>query len=143
MLIVENTVETWVSPDTIWKRWEDVESWPSWDHGILSSKIYGPFQQGTRGLLKPKGGPAVKTQLLKVQPKECFIDRARLPLAKILVSHFLKNKNGKTLVTHRIEMKGPLSWFFAFVIGRGMKKNLPSEMDAMIKMAEKMEAQSL
>ena len=143
MLIIENTIETKVSPDTIWRIWEDVENWPSWDHGILSSKIDGPFQKGTSGVIKPKGGPAVKTRLLEVRQKECFIDEARLPLAKILVSHFLGTKKGKTQVTHRIEMKGPLAWFFAFVIGRGMKKNLPSEMESMVKKAEEIEAQAL
>ncbi len=39
-------------------------------------------------------------------------------------------------MTHQIEMTGPLAFFFAFVIGRSMKKNLPQQMAAMIKKAE-------
>ena len=38
-------------------------------------------------------------------------------------------------------MTGPLTFVFAFLIGRTMKKNMPQEMQAMIKKAEKMEKQ--
>ena len=57
MLIIKHTVETTASPQTIWDIWQDVKNWPTWDHGIEFSTLEGPFQNGTRGTLKPKGGP--------------------------------------------------------------------------------------
>lgn len=139
MLIIKNTIETKASPAAIWDIWQDVENWKSWDHGIEFSTIDGPFAAGTRGTLKPKGGPLVHTVLTKVEPLKTFVDESRLFLAKILVSHDLTEKNGRTLVTHQIEMKGPLAFLFAFLIGRKMKKNLPQEMQAMVRKAESYE----
>ncbi|MBA3956837.1 MAG: SRPBCC family protein [Parachlamydiaceae bacterium] len=141
MLIIKHTVETRASPEAIWEIWQDVTNWKTWDHGIEFSTIEGPFQTGTTGTLKPIGGPLVHTKLTLVEPKKRFVDEAQLTLARIIVSHFLTESEGKTHVTHQIEMTGPLAFFFAIVIGRNMKKNLPQEMAAMIKKAESLNFQ--
>lgn len=141
MLIVKHTVETTASPEAIWEIWQDVTNWNTWDHGIEFSTINGPFKAGTTGTLKPKGGPLVHTKITAVEPNKMFVDEAKLPLARIIVSHFLTKSNGRTQVTHKIEMTGPLAFFFAIVIGRNMKKNLPQEMTAMIKKAESLKLQ--
>ena len=137
MLIIKHTVETTASPKAIWDIWQDVSNWNTWDHGIEFSTIDGPFREGAKGTLKPKGGPLVHTTLTAVEPMKMFVDESKLPLARIIVSHFMNESNGKTIVTHQIEMNGPLAFVFAFLIGRTMKKNLPQEMKAMIEKAEK------
>jgi hypothetical protein len=136
MLIIKHTVETTASPSAIWEIWQDVANWNTWDHGIEFSTINGSFQAGTTGTLKPKNGPLVHTTLTHVVPLQSFVDESALPLTRIIVSHFLTEVEGKTYVTHQIEMKGLLSFLFAFLIGRTMKKNLPQEMLAMVKKAE-------
>jgi hypothetical protein len=136
MLIIKHTIETKASPKAIWHIWEDVPNWNTWDSGIEYSTTNGPFVEGTTGTVKPKGGPLVHTKLTCVEPLKKFVDESKLPLARIIFSHFLSQSNGKTFVTTQIEMKGPLAFFFAFVIGRAMKKNLPDEMMAMVKKAE-------
>ena len=141
MLIATHTVETTASPAAIWQVWQDVRNWNTWDHGIEFSTIDGPFEVGTTGTLKPKGGPLVHTTLTQVEPMKMFVDEASLPLTRIIVSHSLSESKGKTSVTHHIEMKGPLSFIFAFLIGRNMKKNLPQEMMAMVRKAESLGSQ--
>lgn len=136
MLIIKHTLQTKASPKAIWHIWEDVANWNTWDDGIEFSTSNGPFAEGTTGTLKPKGGPLVHTKLTCVEPMKKFVDESKLPLARIIVSHFMTEEEGKTYVTHQIEMKGPLAFLFAIVIGRNMKKNLPDEMKAMIKKAE-------
>jgi hypothetical protein len=136
MLIIKHTIETTASPNAIWHVWQDVANWNTWDHGIEFSTINGPFKTGTTGTLKPKGGPLVHTKLTHVEPMKMFIDEAKLMLARIIVSHFLTESNGKTYVTHQIEMKGACAFLFAYLIGRHMKKNLAQEMQSMIKKAE-------
>jgi hypothetical protein len=138
MLIIKHSIETKASPEAIWNIWKDVENWKTWDHGIEYSTIDGPFVAGTTGTLKPKGGPLVKTMLTEVEPLKRFVDESQLCFAKIIVSHELEQVGGKTLVTTQIEMNGPLAFIFAFLIGRQMKKNLPQEMAAMVKIAEEM-----
>jgi len=141
VLIIKHTIETTASPEAIWEIWQDVTNWNTWDHGIEFSTIDGPFQAGTTGTLKPKGGPLAHTKLTAVEPKNLFINEAKLTLARIIVSHFLTESNGKIHVTHQIDMTGPLAFFFAFVIGKKMKKNLPQETAAMIKKAESLKLQ--
>jgi hypothetical protein len=136
MLIIRHTIKTNASPAAIWKIWEDVANWNTWDHGLEFSFIYGPFKVGTTGTLKPKGGPLVHTKLTHVEPMKTFVDEAKLPLARMIVSHFMTVAGGKTHVTHQIEMKGPLAFVFAYLIGRTMKKNLPQEMASMVRKAE-------
>ena len=136
MLILEHTIKTKATSKKIWSIWSDVSHWNTWDHGIEFSQINGPFEVGTRGILKPKGGPLVHTHLTQVEPLKGFVDESTLPLTKIIVSHYLKDCGTHREVTHKIEMKGLLAFFFAFVIGRQMKKNLPTEMMAMVRKAE-------
>lgn len=136
MLIIKHAVETTATPEAVWKIWQDVTNWNTWDHGIEFSTLDGPFKTGTTGTLKPKGGPLVHTKLTHVEPHKMFVDEAKLALARIIVSHSLTQSNGKTYVTHQIEMTGPLAFFYSIVIGRNMKKNLPQEMQAMVKKAE-------
>lgn len=136
MLIIKHSVETTASPEDIWQIWQDVKNWNTWDHGIEYSTINGPFEEGTTGTLKPKGGPLVHTKLICVEPFKKFVDESKLFLAKIIVSHYLTKSADKMLVTHQIEMTGPLAFLFAHLIGRTMKKNLPQEMEAMVRKAE-------
>lgn len=136
MLIIKHTVVTTAPAVAIWQVWQDVANWNTWDYGIEFSSINGPFKEGTSGTLKPKGGPLVHTKLTHVEPMKAFVDESKLPFARIIVSHFLKEKEGKIEVTHKIEMKGLLAFLFAYLIGRTMKKNLPEEMEAMVKKAE-------
>jgi hypothetical protein len=136
MLIINHTVETTASAEDVWKIWQDVSNWNSWDHGLEFSTLDGPFETGTTGTLKPKGGPLVHFKLTKVEPMKTFVDDAKLTLAGIVFSHSLTEFEGRTRVTHQIEIKGPLAFFFAYVIGRNMKKNLPRDMAALVQKAE-------
>jgi hypothetical protein len=136
MLIIKHTVGTKTSPEAIWSLWQDVKNWNTWDHGIEYSTINGAFEKGTTGTLKPKGGPVVHTKLICVEPSKQFTVESKLFLARIIVSHYLTESEGKTIVTHQIEMTGPLAFLYAYLIGRTMKKNLPQEMESMIKKAE-------
>src|SRR3954451_12575159 len=87
MLIIKHAVETSASPKAIWQIWQDVSNWNTWDHGLEFSQIDGPFRTGTRGTLKPKGGPLIQTKLTYVEPMKIFIDEAKLTLARIIITH--------------------------------------------------------
>jgi hypothetical protein len=136
MLIIKHTIETTAPASAIWRIWQDVSHWNTWDHGIEFSTCAGPFEAGATGTIKPKGGPLVHTMLTCVEPLKRFVDEAKLPLTRLIVTHLLNESEGKTYVTHQIEMRGPLAFLFAILIGRNMKKNLPNVMLALVKKAE-------
>lgn len=141
MLIAEHTEETKVPARIIWKLWADVDHWNTWDHALEYTKINGNFVVGSSIKLKVKNGPLVDIVINKLEENKLFIDTTKLFLCTIIDTHTITQKQDSILVCHKIEMTGLLAFFFAFVIGRSMKKDLPSVMKAMIQKAERIYVQ--
>jgi hypothetical protein len=135
MLIIKHTLETEATPMQIWKLWQDVESWKKWDKEIELSRIDGPFQTGTTGCTKFVGTPLFKTLLTQVEPLKLVVQEAYLSFAKVISYQSMSKVAGKTQVTFQVEIRGPLSFFFACIIGRFIKKKIPLEMEEMLKRA--------
>lgn len=135
MLIIKHTVETMATPSQIWKIWQDVANWNSWDEGIEFARLNGPFQAGSLGCIKPFDGPLLKTQLIKVVPNELFIQEAKLLWAKAVMTHSISLDNGITQVTFQTDIQGPLAFFYSCFIGNSIRKKIPVEMKAMLEKA--------
>lgn len=135
MLIVKHTVETTANPMQIWRIWQDVENWKTWDQEIEFSRINGPFQTGTTGSSKFVGTPPFKTLLTQVEPYQLVVQEAYLCFAKVISYQSMTHNAGKTEVTFQVEIRGPLSIFYACMVGRFIKKKIPPEMEAMLKRA--------
>lgn len=133
MHIIKHTVETTAPPIQIWKIWQDVENWKNWDTEIESSRIDGPFQAGTTGCTKFIGTPLFKTLLTQVEPHKLVVQEAYLSFAKVVSYQSMKQVNGKTEVTFQVEIRGPLSFFYACILRRFIKKKIPAEMEEMLK----------
>lgn len=133
MFIVKHTVETKATPTQIWRIWEDVENWKTWDEQIELSRIDGPFRTGTTGYTKFVGTPLFKTLLTQVDPHKLVVQEAYLSFAKVVSYQSMKKVDGKTEVTFQVEIRGPLSLFYACMLGRFIKKKIPAEMEEMLK----------
>lgn len=133
MRIVKHTVETRATPIQIWKIWEDVENWKTWDQEIELSKLDGPFQSGTTGCIKFVGTPLFKTLLMKVEPHKLVVQETYLFCAKVISYQSMRQADDKTEVTFQVEIRGPLSFFYACMLRRFIKKKIPPEMELMLK----------
>lgn len=136
MFIVKHTVETRATPAEIWKLWQDVENWKTWDVQIELSRIDGPFQTGTKGCTKFIGTPLFKTLLTAVEPNKLVVQEAYLSFAKIISYQSMRQIDDKTEVTFEVEVRGPLSLLYAWMLGRFIKKKIPVEMQQMLKRLE-------
>jgi len=65
-----------------------------------------------------------------------FVQEAKLVLAKVVMIHSISQVAGKTQVTFQTEIREPLAFFFACLIGRSIKKKIPIEMEEMLKKAK-------
>lgn len=133
MFIIKHTIETEATPVQIWKVWQDVENWKKWDQEIEISQIDGPFQAGTAGSTKFVGTPLIKTLLMQVEPFKLVVQEAHLSFAKVISYQSMSQIAGKTQVTFQVEIRGPLSLFYAWMLGRFIKKKIPAEMEEMNK----------
>ena len=133
MLIVKHTVETKATPMQIWKIWEDAANWKTWDDTIELSRIDGPFQTGTTGCTQFIGKPLFRTLLTKVEPYKLVVQETYVSFAKVISYQVMREVDGKTEVTFEVEIRGPLSLFYAWIAGRSIKEKIPAEMEKMLK----------
>ncbi|HEX8051388.1 MAG TPA: SRPBCC family protein [Thermoleophilaceae bacterium] len=136
----EHTEYTSASPQRIWELWSDVSTWPLWDEGLERVTLDGPFAAGTKGRLKPAGGPAVGLELTDVRPGAGFSDVTRLPLARMRFEHSAVRDGERTRVTHRVTITGPGTPLFSRLIGRGIANDLPQTIGTLARMAAERDA---
>jgi uncharacterized protein YndB with AHSA1/START domain len=137
----EHSETTTATPEQVWARYADPASWPAWDHETESVTVEGPMAVGTRGRLKPKGGPTTTFEFVEVEPGRGFTDvtrlpLTRLPLARLEFSHRIEPDGEATRFTHRVTITGPLSPLFARVVGRNVAAGLPGAMCTLARLAE-------
>lgn len=126
---------THASPESVWSQWSDVASWPVWDSGVERVTLQGPFAAGTKGTLKPTGGPRVRFELTEVRPVEGFTDVTKLPLSRMQFEHSAVRESDRTRLTHRVTISGLTTPLFARIIGRGVAKGLPETVRTLARVA--------
>lgn len=132
MLVSKYTATTMASPSQIWRVFEDVENWKSWDYEVEFSRMNGPFEAGTRGQLKMQQSPKLETQLTYVDPLKKFVLEAKLLFATAVMTHTIARVDGKTQVTFQTDIRGPFTLLYARMIGGSIKKKTPAEMERML-----------
>ena len=70
----EYSVNTAVPPDTIWRYWSDLATWPQWNDGIEKIEMDGPFAVGTTFQMTPPGEDPIVLRLVDIVPGELFTD---------------------------------------------------------------------
>ncbi len=137
MWSVEHTERTTATSEAVWAIWEDVDGWPRWDGAVAGCRLDGPFAVGTRGTLSLQHGRDVPFLMTEVRRLDGFADVTRLPLARLRFVHELTDDGEDgLLVTHRVEITGPLGFVFARVIGPDIERDLPASVHELVRLAQ-------
>lgn len=128
---------TTATKEQIWKLWADVPNWKGWDAEVETSELFGQFQTGTKGILKPKGGPKTKFEMTECTNFKSFSNRSFLPLCKMDFIHTLVETKDGLEITHKVVMTGFMTFLFSKVIGSKIKIGLPVAVEKLISLAEK------
>lgn len=133
----EHSLTTTAKAETIWELYRDITTWPTWDKGIVSASLGGPFVQGTRGLLQPEGQDPLPFELTEVNPLHGFSDITDIPGAGIQVqfTHLLEESNGTTKVTHQVKITGPNAEQLGPKFGAHMVEGIPHTMKGLTTLA--------
>ena len=95
-----------VTKEQMWKLFADVNSWQTWDEGIEFARLEGKFEKGNFFMLRPKGGPDVKVELLETEENKMFLDVTKFPLAKMYDKHTYEETPEGLKITNTITVKG-------------------------------------
>ena len=117
---VQNSILVRASADRIFRIYEDVAHWHTWDPDTKRARIEGPFLVGTRGSLTPAKGYTVPLVLTRVVPDACFTVETRMPLFRMVFEHEIVPQLDAVRVVHRATFSGAL----AVVLGRTLVKRL-------------------
>jgi hypothetical protein len=137
MWTTEVSRKTKATKEQIWILWADVPNWNIWDREVETSELFGKFKTGTKGILKPTGGPKIKFEMTECTNFKSFTDRSFLPLCKMDFIHILTETKDGLEITHKVVMTGFMTFFFSKMIGSNIKVGLPVAVEKLIELAEK------
>lgn len=133
----EHSVETTASREELWRHWTDMASWASWNAGIAKLEVDGPFEVGTEFVMTPPEGDPVKLRLSEIVDGELFADVADAGDFAVTTVHRLTPlEDGRTRVTYRTEISGPLADEIGPAIGPEITGDFPDVLAALIALAE-------
>ncbi|UJV43568.1 SRPBCC family protein [Streptomyces sp. AMCC400023] len=131
------------APSAFFARWADMATWPEWNADTEWVRLDGPFEAGSTGVLKPKGGPRTKFVIAELTDDR-FVDVSRLAGARMTFSHFVEEtQGGGTKVQVTVTLSGPLSHLWNLILGNGIKATLQQDLDSLKAVAEASSARGL
>ena len=121
-----------ISADAIWKVWADINHWHTWQPDLEYARLEGDFVAGNGFLLKPKGGPKVKIQLLHVEPLKFFTDLTRFPGAKMFGHHEFNVHGDELEILTEMSIRGPLAFLWRKIVAEGVAGGMGRQTEALI-----------
>lgn len=114
-----HTERTSADAAAIWALWADPARWPDWNEQIEHAEVDGDeLSIGATARVKFKRGGTVKFEVAALEPERLFVDEARFPAARLGHEHRLSPGTRGCEITHRLYVAGPLSGFWAMMLGR-------------------------
>ena len=131
------TAHSSAGPQAFFDRWIEHDSWPEWDPDIRWVRVDGPVRQGTRGVLKPRGGPRVKFVISACVPNREYTDTSTLPGARLIFQHTVEATDNGSLLNARVTMTGPLRRFWGAVMGKNFRTSVQANLDRLVRIVER------
>jgi hypothetical protein len=138
-------------PDAFFARWIEHDTWQQRSPDTEWVRIDGPAAVGTRGVLKPRGGPKVKFVINACDPGREYTDTSRLPGARLTFQHTVvadgtvadgtvadgtvAGGTGSKLAV-LVTMSGPLSRVWAKIMGGGFRESAQGDLNRLVALVE-------
>jgi hypothetical protein len=135
--IAETEAQSTAAPAGFFRKWGDMATWPEWNLDTQWVRLDGPFETGSRGVLKPKGGPKVKFVIESLVPDREFVDVSLLVGARLTFRHMVEPlPEGGCRVRVTVTMAGPLRWLWFKILGSGLQASLQPDLDRLVAAVE-------
>ena len=114
-----------------------MQSWPEWNADTEWVRLDGPFEAGSRGALKPKGGPKVRFVIERLVENREFVDVSLLPGARLTFEHRVADRDdGGSEIDIIISIGGPLGRLWSRILGGGFREGAQPDLDRLVAAAE-------
>ena len=119
----------------VWKVWTDVNQWHTWQSDIEYARMDGEFKVGNTFLLKPKGEPKVKIEIIQVEPNRQFTDLTRFPGSKMFGFHQFVIHGDELEIKTTMSINGPLSFLWKKLVAEGVANGMRAQTEKLIEKA--------
>jgi hypothetical protein len=133
---VEHRITVAASPAAIFRIYEDVPNWHTWDPDTKQATLEGPFRAGSRGRLTPTKGNPVPMLLTQVVSDTCFTVESKIPLFRMRFEHELTPMQEATEVVHRVTLCGLVSLVLGPMLSKQLNAGLPVTLKGLKALAE-------
>ena len=131
-------VTTEATKEQMWKLFADVNNWHTWDSGIEFATMEGKFEKGNHFILKPKGGPKVKIDLVETIENKKFVDCTTLPMSKMYGEHTFEETKEGLRITTTMKVEGALGFLWRKLVAQDIADGLQKEMPEQVKAASRL-----
>ena len=122
--------------EQVWEIWTDLNQWHTWQGDIEYAKLEGEFKVGNTFLLKPKGGPRVNIEIIKVEPNRQFTDLTRFPGAKMYGTHEFVIHGDELEIKTTMSIEGPLSFVWRKIVAEDVANGMMAQTANLIEKAK-------
>jgi Polyketide cyclase / dehydrase and lipid transport len=136
MKTVEHRIITKARPQAIFKIYQDVGNWHTWDPDTKKAELNGPLILGSRGRLTPSTGTTVPMLVTSMTPDQSFTVESIIPLFRMVFEHELNPVKGGTEIVHRVTFSGFMSFLLGPILARQVDAGLPATLANLKQLAE-------
>ncbi len=133
---VEHRIVVQAPPEVLFRIYEDVAHWHTWDPDTKQATLDGPLRVGAKGSLTPTKGRTVPMVVTGVVAGRSFTVEARIPLFRMVFDHELNPGPTGTEVVHRVTFSGLLAFLLGSMLSRQLHAGLPVTLNRLKQLAE-------
>ncbi len=126
---------TGIPAGKIWKVWTNVNQWHTWQPDIEYAKLDGEFKVGNTFRLKPKAGPGVSIEIIKVEADRQFTDLTRFPGARMFGCHEFIAHGDELEIRTTMSIEGFLSFLWRKIVAENVANGMKEQTEALIEKA--------
>lgn len=122
---IEHSILVAAHPGAIFRIYQDVDRWHTWDPDTRRAHLDGPLQVGAKGRLTPTKGYAVPMLVTAVEHNRLFTVESKIPFFCMVFEHELLPTPHGTTVVHRVTLSGPLTMVLGPMLRKQINAGLP------------------
>jgi hypothetical protein len=122
---IEHRITVHAAPEAIFRIYQDVANWHTWDPDTRKATLDGPMRPGAKGRLTPTKGNTVPMLVTEMVNGRSFTVESKIPMFRMVFEHVLTPVGADTEIVHRVTLSGLLVVILGPMLSRQLNAGLP------------------